>query len=328
VCGFARPVILLPTVLPPGLGPEGLRTILTHELAHIKRCDPWVSLAQTVLQVVYFWHPLVWAANTRLRDLRELAVDETVVVTLRSQAQCYTDTLIDIAEMAFRKPAFSSRLIGIAESRKSLERRITHMSNRRLFQRPSLGLSGLLTIVAIGAVLVPMGPGNFTAQARQQAVQSVPTLPAGIAELFALNKDQILEKFGPPAHIFYQDKTYTLENLPETYYLCYADLSFCVHEGSVVGITLLSPSYVFGNGLRVGDLEDKAKQAFGPDYLLREFEIKDFLAYDFAGIMFEISRKDRSIMEINIDPDYGDPALLQAHAQAAAFTAQLPQKLA
>jgi bla regulator protein BlaR1 len=102
VCGFARPVILLPTVLPPGLGPQGLRTILTHELAHIKRRDPWVSLAQTVLQIAYFWHPLVWAANTRLRHLRELAVDETVVVTLRSQAQCYTDTLIDIAELAFR----------------------------------------------------------------------------------------------------------------------------------------------------------------------------------------------------------------------------------
>ena len=52
VCGFARPVILLPTVLPPGLGPDGLRTILTHELAHIKRRDPWVSLAQTVLRTV------------------------------------------------------------------------------------------------------------------------------------------------------------------------------------------------------------------------------------------------------------------------------------
>jgi bla regulator protein BlaR1 len=36
VSGFWRPVILLPAVLPPGLWPDGLRTILTHELAHIK----------------------------------------------------------------------------------------------------------------------------------------------------------------------------------------------------------------------------------------------------------------------------------------------------
>jgi beta-lactamase regulating signal transducer with metallopeptidase domain len=329
VCGFARPVILLPTVLPPGLGPEGLRTILTHELAHVKRWDPWVNLAQTALQIVYFWHPLVWAANTKLRDLRELAVDETVVTTLRSQAQCYTDTLIDIAEMALRKPAFSLRLIGIAESRRALERRITHMSNQRLFQRPRLGLSGLLLIAVVGAVLVPMGPGSFTARAEQQAVQSVPALPPGIAELFSLSKDQILEKFGPPTHIFYGGQTYTLENLPETYYLRYADLSFCVNEGTVVEITLLSPNYVFSNGLRVGDPEDKAKQAFGPDFLLRESEDRDFLAYDFAGIMFEINKQNRahSIMEINIAPDYGTPGKLQAYARAVEFTAQLPQKL-
>ena len=165
VCGFLRPVILLPAALPPRLWPDGVRTILMHELTHIKRHDPWLSLMQTVLQVAYFWHPLVWAANAKLRTLRELAVDETVVVKLRSHAQCYTDTLIDIAQMAFRKPAFSLRLIGIAESKRALERRITHMLNQHTSNRPALGWSGLLAILALGAVLVPMGRGSTAAHA-------------------------------------------------------------------------------------------------------------------------------------------------------------------
>ena len=329
VCGFRRPVILLPAALPPGLPPQGLRTIFMHELAHIKRRDPWVSLGQTILQVLYFWHPLVWAANLKLRRLRELAVDETVLVTLRAPAQCYTDTLIDIAAMTFRKPAFSLRLMGIAESKRDLERRITHMLNRNVSKRPALGWSGLLTILVLGAVLVPMGQARVAAKVASQAVASAPALPAGIAELFQLDKDKVLAKFGPPKHIFYGDRTYTLENLPTNYYLVYPDLSFAMAEHTlVVGVTLLSPRYAFGNGIRVGDSEKKIQQAFGPNSVLRETEFKDFLIYESLGVDFEINKQDRTAREINIEPDYGDPARVQAYAGAAAFLAELPKKIA
>lgn len=328
VCGFVRPVILLPTALPQRLWPQGLRTILTHELAHIKRRDPWISLVQTILQVAYFWHPLVWVANMKLRHLRELAVDETVVGTLQSQAQCYTDTLIDIAEMTFRKPAFSLRLVGIAESRRALERRITHMLNRHISRRPTLGPSGLLAIVAIGAMLLPMGWTSATARAEQDAMQSVPALPEGIADMFQLTKEDILETFGEPRSIFLGDQVYTLDDLPDKYFLLYEDISLCIHEGEVVGITLLSPGYVFGNGIRVGDSEEKVKQAFGPPSEVEETEFKDFLIYEPLGLSFEIYKPDRAALEINIKQSYGDPALLQAYTRAAEFAAQLPQKIA
>lgn len=328
VCGFLRPVILLPTTMPRGLGPEGLRSILLHELTHIQRRDPWVSLTQICLQVVYFWHPLVWAAGARIRELRELAVDETVVARLRSQAQCYTDTLIDIAQMAFRKPAFSLRLIGIAESKRALERRITHMLNRHTSNRSAPGWCGLLVILALGAVLVPMGPRDMTAHAEQNAAQLVPTLPEGIREMFQLNKQSILEMFGEPDHIFFGDTIYTLDNLPKAYFLAYKDISFAIEDDVVGGITLLSPSYVFGNGIHVGDSEAKVKQAFGPPSEVEEAEAKDFLNYEPLGLSFEIDKQNRSIMEINIGRDYGDPAQLQAYVNAAEFSAALPQKLA
>lgn len=328
VCGFMRPVILLPDLLPPGLGSQGHRTILTHELIHIKRCDPWVSLAQTVLQIAYFWHPLVWVANARLRNLREFAVDETVVATLRSQAECYTETLIDVAQMAFRKPAFSLRLIGIAESKRALERRIKHMLNRQILKRPASGPARLLAILAVGAVLIPMGRGTMAAPVEQNAVESVPALPPGIAELFELSKDDILKKFATPERIFFGDQFYTLDSLPEEYFLPYEDISFGMSGDTVSGITLLSPTYVFGNGIRVGDSEEKVKQAFGPPSEVEETEFKDFLIYEPLGLSFEIRKDDRSVMEINIERDYGDPARLQAYAQADEFAASLPQKMA
>jgi len=63
VCGLFSPVILVPQNLAPGLSMEHLRIVLLHELAHIKRGDLWVNLAQTLLQIIYFYNPVLWLAN-------------------------------------------------------------------------------------------------------------------------------------------------------------------------------------------------------------------------------------------------------------------------
>ena len=63
VCGLLRPVILLPQPLIEKLSPEQLRAVLLHELVHVRRSDVWINCAQTLLQIIYWWHPLVWFAN-------------------------------------------------------------------------------------------------------------------------------------------------------------------------------------------------------------------------------------------------------------------------
>jgi len=101
VCGLFKPMILMPAALLEKLSREKLKTVLIHELAHIKRADIWLNLVQTVLQIVYFYNPFVWLANAMVRRIREWAVDEMVVVSLGAEAKTYSNMLIDIAEMAF-----------------------------------------------------------------------------------------------------------------------------------------------------------------------------------------------------------------------------------
>ena len=113
VCGLFRPTILLPEYLLANLDRQKVRAVLIHELAHIKRRDIWVNMVQTVLQIVYFYNPLVWLANAVVRRVREQAVDETVLVALGREADGYSNTLVDIAEMAFWRPQLSLRLIGV-----------------------------------------------------------------------------------------------------------------------------------------------------------------------------------------------------------------------
>jgi len=108
VCGLFRPVILVPQNLTSSLSQSQLRAVLLHELAHIRRGDLWVNLAQTVLQIIYFYNPLLWAANAIIRRIREQAVDEMVLVAMGEKAQQYPQTLVDVAKLAFKRPALSN----------------------------------------------------------------------------------------------------------------------------------------------------------------------------------------------------------------------------
>ena len=156
VCGFFKPVILMPASLIRRLSPDKLRAVLIHELCHIKRGDLWINSAQTILQIIYFYNPLIWLVNVVARRIREQAVDEMVLVTLGTGARDYSNILIGIAEKVFLKSNLSLRLIGVVESKKALEGRIRHMANRPIPKNVKLGILGLMTVLFFGAVLLPM----------------------------------------------------------------------------------------------------------------------------------------------------------------------------
>jgi len=174
VCGLLRPTVLMPKALFEKLSPEKLRAVLIHELAHIKRGDLWINLAQTLLQIVYFYNPFVWLTNVIVRRIREQAVDEMVLVALGAEAKSYSNTLIDIAEMAFWKANFSLRLIGVVESKKALHRRIKHMLTRPIPKSAKLGVAGAFAVIIVGALLLPMAGAATKEQEKMQFMAALP----------------------------------------------------------------------------------------------------------------------------------------------------------
>jgi beta-lactamase regulating signal transducer with metallopeptidase domain len=156
VCGLLRPVILMPEPMARQLEAPQLRSVLFHELAHIQRGDLWINLLQTLLQIVYLYHPLLWLANARIRAIREQAVDETVLATLGEEAEEYPRTLLSISKLAFGTPSLSLRLLGVVESKRALTTRIRHMVSRPFPRSSRLGLAGLIVVLGAGAALLPM----------------------------------------------------------------------------------------------------------------------------------------------------------------------------
>lgn len=159
VCGLFRPTILIPQSLAEHFSTEQLRAVLLHELIHLRRRDVWVNCLQALLQIFYWWHPLVWFANARIRRVREEAVDDAVMLALRDGAECYAPTLLEVAKLALNRPLASLGLVGIMESRHALRQRIERLVDFRAPRHAGLTLVSLLGILAFTAVAVPMGEG-------------------------------------------------------------------------------------------------------------------------------------------------------------------------
>ena len=157
VYGLFRPVILLPRALAEKLSAAQLRAVLLHEAVHLRRGDVWVNCAQTLLQIAYWWHPLLWLANARIRRLREEAVDDAVMLALRGDADAYAPTLLEVAKFAFRRPLASLGLVGILESRSALRQRVERLVDFRPPRRAGVTFLSLLGIFLFGAVTLPMG---------------------------------------------------------------------------------------------------------------------------------------------------------------------------
>lgn len=159
-CGLSKPIILMPAALLDTLDEDKLRAVLIHELAHIKRGDLWVNFIQTILQIIYFYNPLLWFANAVVRGIREKAVDEMVLTKLGNEADSYSSTLIDIAEIAFSRPHFSLRLVGVVESKKALSGRIKHILSRPFPKSAKLGIVSLAAIIIAALILLPMAKAD------------------------------------------------------------------------------------------------------------------------------------------------------------------------
>jgi beta-lactamase regulating signal transducer with metallopeptidase domain/tetratricopeptide (TPR) repeat protein len=156
ICGILRPVILIPPTLAENLGESEMRPVLLHELAHYKRGDLWVNHAQILLQIVYWYNPLLWLANAGIRRAREQAVDEMVLVEMGEEAQAYPATLLHVAKLGLGRPMAALGLMGILEPGRGLTQRILHIMNRPLPRTARIGARGLAAVLLLALVALPM----------------------------------------------------------------------------------------------------------------------------------------------------------------------------
>lgn len=98
VTGWWKPVILLPVGLITQIRPDQLMCILSHELAHIRRCDFVINLFQTFVEAFLFFHPCVKWLSNEIRILREACCDDIAIEAVGSSRR-FAESLIAIENL-------------------------------------------------------------------------------------------------------------------------------------------------------------------------------------------------------------------------------------
>jgi bla regulator protein blaR1 len=103
--GFFRPVVLLPVSWLADVPPDVLRSVLAHELAHVRRWDRWINLLQRVVEAVLFYHPAVWWVSRRMRAEREFCCDDEAARAVGGAVR-YAEALEHIGRLHWNQRQF------------------------------------------------------------------------------------------------------------------------------------------------------------------------------------------------------------------------------
>lgn len=100
--GWLKPVVLLPASMVTGLNSAQLEMLILHELAHIRRHDYLVNFIQSIIELLFFFHPAVsWVAK-QMRNEREYCSDD-IAVKHCGDPIAYAHTLTDTASLCVNR---------------------------------------------------------------------------------------------------------------------------------------------------------------------------------------------------------------------------------
>lgn len=150
--GWIRPKIIIPQDLDISLSQEELRFIFLHELQHCRHRDGLLNGIACILQIPYWFNPLIWYAFTRLRRDRETACDHAVLgVVGYSQGIEYGYAIIHCIE-EMQERTFLSPVSHIGESKSSIRQRIVQIATYAEDSKAKKAKSAAILLLA--AVLV------------------------------------------------------------------------------------------------------------------------------------------------------------------------------
>ncbi|MBX7256029.1 MAG: M56 family metallopeptidase [Candidatus Hydrogenedentes bacterium] len=188
VIGVWRPTIVLPPSMANTWDIEDLEPILLHELAHVRRNDLLINVLQIVLQTVYFFHPVIWYANARIRHERELACDDLAVLHSGGRQRRYGRSMLRvIEETQVTAPALWVSGAGITERRNSLSGRILRMTEKTYRAHKPLGRLSLAALAVVALLGIAIAGEN--------AVQASAPLEKAKAEMMGRVEDFFLHNF-------------------------------------------------------------------------------------------------------------------------------------
>jgi len=165
VLGVFKPVLLLPEATIERLSRQQAEHILLHELAHIKRRDLPVHALCVLLQIFYWFNPLLALVRRQLQHLRELCCDATVATILKDKTEDYSQTILRTVEWLLEKPRWCGiGLLGLIEDPSRLRVRLVWL-RKKPSKHPGLRtVTAMILVVAMFVFILPMAKAQKSAE--------------------------------------------------------------------------------------------------------------------------------------------------------------------
>ena len=153
------PQVVMPSALADQLSDDEMRSLILHELVHLKRHDPLVRFLELIVTTIFWFNPALWVIRHQLHRSEELACDAVVADRLKSKPAVYAAAFLKTVNFLApnndqRPPSMVCTVGGYRLCRQRLEAMISG-SNR-------VGVSRVQAIVT-AAIALPILFAGFHA---------------------------------------------------------------------------------------------------------------------------------------------------------------------
>jgi beta-lactamase regulating signal transducer with metallopeptidase domain len=179
---WGRPVVLLPRSLIESLTSDERRTLLLHELAHLRRRDHWVRWLELLVTGFQWWQPLAWLARRKLHLASEQCCDAFLVHRFPELARTYAATLLKTVDfLADARAPLPIGATGFGEARQ-LKRRLEMILKECVTDRLSSKLWIGFALIAL--MVMPLSVRAIWAEPTKQSdsLAQVATPSAGYSD--------------------------------------------------------------------------------------------------------------------------------------------------
>ena len=173
VFGILRPVLMLPEGIFEHLSPPQWKTVIEHELCHVRHRDNFFAAVQMSIETTFWFHPLVWWIGRQMIAERERACDEAVLGS-GAERRIYAEAILNVCRLYVESPLPCVSGVTGAE----LKDRVRAILSRHPAAELSTAKKAALSGAAIAALLIPVAIGMLQAPpARAQSSESAKSVP-------------------------------------------------------------------------------------------------------------------------------------------------------
>lgn len=146
--GWLRPTVIIPQDLDILLSEEEVRFIFLHELQHYRHRDAIFNDLVCLMQILYWFNPLIWYGFGKLRKDREIACDHAVIHVIgEDHCREYGYTILRYAEQ-MKKGMFLTPLSTLGGSKNAIKLRILEIADYKKDSASKKGKSaGVMALI-------------------------------------------------------------------------------------------------------------------------------------------------------------------------------------